>query len=73
MLLYPPADYDYNHARYDCQAVIKKIQTDLMKSLIVQNNPCKMACFYAVVDRIPRVYPWMNEPDGGIRNDNAGS
>ena len=22
--------------------------------------------FYAVEDRIPRVYPWMNEPGGGI-------
>ena len=22
--------------------------------------------FYSVVDRIPRVYPWMNEPGGGI-------
>ena len=22
--------------------------------------------FYAVEDRTPRVYPWMNEPGGGI-------
>ena len=22
--------------------------------------------FYAVADRIPRVYPWMNEPVGGM-------
>ena len=26
----------------------------------------KAAKFYAVEDRIPRVYPWMNEPGGGI-------
>ncbi len=24
---------------------------------------------YAVTDRIPRVYPWMNEPDGGMLNE----
>jgi len=24
------------------------------------------AAFYAVADRIPRVYPWMNEPVGGM-------
>jgi hypothetical protein len=23
--------------------------------------------FYAVKDRTPRVYPWMNESDGGIK------
>ena len=26
----------------------------------------RILIIYAVEDRIPRVYPWMNEPEGGI-------
>ena len=29
-------------------------------------RPGKYGPLYAVEDRTPRVYPWMNEPDGGI-------
>jgi hypothetical protein len=29
-------------------------------------NRTKVMIFYAVEDRTPRVYPWMNEPGGGI-------
>jgi hypothetical protein len=30
---------------------------------IAKNESTK---FYAVVDRTPRDFPWLNEPDGGI-------